>query len=129
MSCLYETSTAIFPKHPRYRDTDRHDCEILHRYREIGGHRPCRLKKRGERESIALVKPPGRRATRAPCRQPRAIPSHEVFQQDWRDTYYMYHIQVQGMTVASIDDTDGRSNEERVNEAISKLKAALSREG
>ena len=53
----------------------------------------------------------------------------EVFQQDWRDTYYMYHVQVQGMTVATIDDTDGRSNEERVNEAMSKLKAALSREG
>lgn len=53
----------------------------------------------------------------------------EVFQQDWRDTYYMYHVQVQGMTVASIDDTDGRSTKERVNEAMSKLKAALSREG
>ncbi len=53
----------------------------------------------------------------------------EVFQEDWRDTYYMYHVQVQGMTVASIDDTDGRSNDERVSEAITKLKAALSREG
>ncbi|MBP7409647.1 MAG: hypothetical protein KA941_12895 [Flavobacteriales bacterium] len=53
----------------------------------------------------------------------------ELFQEDWRDTYYMYHVQVQGMTVASIDDTDGRSNDERVNEAISKLKGALSREG
>lgn len=53
----------------------------------------------------------------------------EMFQEDWRDAYYMYHVQVQGMTVASIDDTDGRSNDERANEAISKLKAALSREG
>ncbi len=53
----------------------------------------------------------------------------EIFQQDWRDAYYMYHVQVHEMTVASIDDTDGRSNEDRVNEVISKLKAALSREG
>lgn len=51
----------------------------------------------------------------------------EMFQEDWRDTYYMYHVQVQGETVASIDTTDGRSNEEQVNEAISKLKIALSR--
>ena len=52
----------------------------------------------------------------------------EMFQKDWRDTYYIYHVQVQGITVACIDDTDGRSNDERVNEAISKLQVALSRE-
>ncbi len=53
----------------------------------------------------------------------------EMFQEDWRDTCHIYHIQIQGTTVARIDDTDGRTNEERVNDAISKLKAALSREG
>jgi hypothetical protein len=53
----------------------------------------------------------------------------EVFQHDWRDAYYLYHVQLNGIRVASIDYTDGRSNDERVNEAISKLQAALSREG
>jgi hypothetical protein len=53
----------------------------------------------------------------------------DVFQEDWRDTHFMYHVQVQGRIIASIDETDGRSNEERVNHAISKLKAALSPKG